>query len=88
MRWIPCAALIFELKHMPTIGKVMELILSRLVALGEASFRSKISNAFGFHKNKKLKLADSCEFHPCGLSASRLRHAHVPSVAIVLMLIT
>ena len=32
--------------------------------LGEASGRSKIANAFGFHKNKKLKLEDTCDFHP------------------------
>ena len=57
-------ALIFALQNMPTIGKVMELILARLQVLGEASGRSKIANVFGFHKNKKLRLADTCDFHP------------------------
>ena len=57
-------ALVFEMQNMPTIGKVMEQIQHRLMVLGEVSGRSRLQNAWGFHKNKKLKLADSCEFHP------------------------
>lgn len=64
MRWIEAVALLYDLGNMPTIGKVMDQIQDRLEILGEASGRTRMANAWGFHRNKKLKLQDSCEFHP------------------------